>query len=40
MSGVKDFRYLIPESLFQEITQKAAAELPNLIHGWLFSHYI
>ena len=37
MSGVKDFRYLIPEKIFNEITQKAAEELPNIIHGWLFA---
>ena len=37
MSGAKDFRYLVPESLFKEITQKAAEEYPNIIHGWLFA---
>jgi proteasome lid subunit RPN8/RPN11 len=37
MSGAKDFRYLIPESLFKEITQKAAEEYPQIIHGWLFA---
>ncbi|MFX1317098.1 MAG: hypothetical protein ACFE9T_14650 [Promethearchaeota archaeon] len=37
MSGAKDFRYLIPESLFHEITQKAAEESPYIIHGWLFA---
>ena len=37
MSGVKDFRYLIPEGLFKEITQKAANEYPMIIHGWLFA---
>jgi proteasome lid subunit RPN8/RPN11 len=37
MSGAKDFRYLIPESLFKEITQKATDEYPYIIHGWLFA---
>ncbi len=37
MSGAKDFRYLIPESLFKEITAKAAEEYPYIIHGWLFA---
>ena len=37
MSGAKDFRYLIPEKIFNEITQKAAEEVPNIIHGWLFA---
>ena len=37
MSGAKDFRYLIPESLFKEITQKAAEEYPMICHGWLFA---
>ena len=37
MSGAKDFRYLIPESLFKEITQKAADAHPMIVHGWLFA---
>lgn len=37
MSGTKDFRYLITESLFKEITDKAAEEYPNIVHGWLFA---
>ena len=37
MSGARDFRYLIPESLFKEITQKAAEEHPMICHGWLFA---
>ncbi|MHA2038336.1 MAG: hypothetical protein ACW98X_18010 [Promethearchaeota archaeon] len=37
MSGAEDFRYLIPESLFQDITQKCAEEYPNIVHGWLFA---
>ncbi|GAG76490.1 unnamed protein product [marine sediment metagenome] len=36
-SSAKDFRYLIPERIFKEITQKAADELPNIIHGWIFA---
>jgi len=37
MIGAKDFRYLIPESLFKEIAQKAADEYPMIVHGWLFA---
>ena len=39
MSGskAKDFRYLVPESLFKDITQKAADLFPNITHGWLFA---
>jgi hypothetical protein len=37
MSSAKDFRYLVTESLFNEITQKAAEESPYIIHGWLFA---
>jgi proteasome lid subunit RPN8/RPN11 len=37
LSAVKDFRYLIPERIFNEITQKAAEEFPYIIHGWLFA---
>ena len=37
MSGAKDFRYLIPERIFKEITQKAAEESPHVIHGWIFA---
>ncbi|MFW9936339.1 MAG: hypothetical protein ACFFC1_18960 [Promethearchaeota archaeon] len=37
MSATKDFRYLIPERIFNEITQKAAEEYPYIIHGWLFA---
>jgi len=36
-SRADDFRYLIPEPLFQEITQKTAEEYPFIIHGWLFA---
>jgi len=32
-----NFRYLIPEPLFEEITQKAAEEYPYIVHGWLFA---
>ncbi len=37
MSGAKDFRYLIPERLFKEITSKAKEEAPYIVHGWLFA---
>ncbi|MFX0057054.1 MAG: hypothetical protein ACFE85_02315 [Candidatus Hodarchaeota archaeon] len=37
MSTAKDFRYLIPDRIFNEITQKAAEEYPYIIHGWLFA---
>lgn len=37
MSSAKDFRYLIPEKIFKEITEKAKEELPNLIHFWIFA---
>ncbi len=32
-----DFRYLIPEKIYNEITQKAKEELPNIVHGWIFA---
>ena len=37
MSAAKDFRYLIPESLFKDITKKAADEYPQIASGWLFA---
>ncbi|MFX0181115.1 MAG: hypothetical protein ACFE78_13085 [Candidatus Hodarchaeota archaeon] len=37
MSGAKDFRYLIPQRIFDEITQKAAEEYPHIIHFWIFA---
>lgn len=37
MSSAKNFRYLIPERIFNEITDKAKEELPFIIHGWLFA---
>jgi hypothetical protein len=37
MSSAKDFRYLIPERIFKELTQKAAEELPYIIHFWIFA---
>ena len=37
ISSAKDFRYLIPERIFKEITEKAAEELPYIVHGWLFA---
>jgi len=36
-NSAKNFRYLIPEKLYQEITQKATEEYPNIVHGWLFA---
>jgi hypothetical protein len=37
MSGNKDFRYLIPQRLFDEITQKAAEAYPMIEHYWIFA---
>ena len=37
MSSAKDFRYLIPERIFKEITEKAKDELPHIVNGWLFA---
>jgi len=37
MSSAKDFRYLIPERIFKEITEKAKEDIPYIIHGWLFA---
>lgn len=37
MSSAKDFRYLIPEKIFNEITQKAADESPSIVHFWIFA---
>jgi hypothetical protein len=31
MSGAKDFRYLIPDRIFKEITNRAAEVYPNMI---------
>lgn len=31
------FRYLIPEDLFDDITQTAVDEYPFIVHGWLFA---
>ena len=36
-NSAKDFRYLIPEKLYHEITDKAKEEYPFLVHGWLFA---
>jgi len=36
-SGAKNFRYLIPDRLFKEITQKAAEAYPNIEHYWIFA---
>jgi hypothetical protein len=44
MSGAKDFRYLIPQRLFDELTQKAAEESfmgegakDYVVHFWVFA---
>jgi proteasome lid subunit RPN8/RPN11 len=37
MSSAENFRYLIPEPIYDEITQKAKDELPHIVHGWLFA---
>jgi hypothetical protein len=37
MSGAKNFRYLIPDRLFKELTQKAAEAYPNIEHYWIFA---
>lgn len=37
MGSADDFRYLIPQSIFEEITEKAKEELPYIVHGWLFA---
>ncbi len=36
-NSAKNFRYLIPQKLFQELTEKCAEEYPYIIHGWLFA---
>ena len=35
--SAEDFRYLIPERIFNEITQKAAAAYPKIEHYWIFA---
>ncbi|MHA1762313.1 MAG: hypothetical protein ACTSYC_00945, partial [Promethearchaeota archaeon] len=37
MSSAKEFRYLIPQRIFDEITNKAAEELPYIVHFWIFA---
>jgi len=37
MSGAKNFRYLIPDRLFKELTKKAADVHPNIEHYWIFA---
>ena len=37
MSAARDFRYLIPQRIFDEITQKATEEYPYIIHFWIFA---
>ena len=36
-SSADNFRYLIPETIYDEITEKAKEELPYIVHGWLFA---
>ncbi len=36
-NSAKDFRYLIPERIFKEITEKAKEEYPNIVHFWIFA---
>ncbi|MEJ2248629.1 MAG: hypothetical protein P8Y70_16030 [Candidatus Lokiarchaeota archaeon] len=33
----ENFRYLIPQTIYDEITAKAAEEYPYIVHGWLFA---
>ncbi|MFX1381272.1 MAG: hypothetical protein ACFFBP_02425 [Promethearchaeota archaeon] len=35
--SAENFRYLIPQKIFDEITEKAKEELPYIIHGWMFA---
>ncbi len=39
MSGAKDFRYLIPQRIFDELTQKASEEgnKDYIMHFWVFA---
>ena len=37
MSSAKDFRYLIPQKIFDEITLKAAEAYPSIEHYWIFA---
>ncbi|TXT58148.1 MAG: hypothetical protein BAJALOKI2v1_430015 [Promethearchaeota archaeon] len=37
MSSADNFRYLIPERIFKELTEDAKEALPNLKHYWLFA---
>ncbi|MFX1239117.1 MAG: hypothetical protein ACFFAS_08290 [Promethearchaeota archaeon] len=36
-NSAENFRYLIPQKIFNEITEKAKEELPYIIHGWIFA---
>jgi proteasome lid subunit RPN8/RPN11 len=36
-NSAKNFRYLIPQKLYKEITSKATEEYPYIVHGWLFA---
>ena len=37
MSTAKDFRYLIPQKIFDEIIKKATEAHPNVEHYWIFA---
>ena len=37
MSGAKDFRYLIPQRIFKQITEKAAEAKDQIEHYWIFA---
>ncbi len=37
MSGAKDFRYLIPERIFKQITDRATEVYPNIENYWIFA---
>ncbi|MBN1803418.1 MAG: hypothetical protein JW891_18055 [Candidatus Lokiarchaeota archaeon] len=36
-NSAENFRYLIPQKIFNEITEKAKEEIPYIIHGWIFA---
>lgn len=37
MSSAKDFRYLIPQKIFDEIIKKATEAYPNVENYWIFA---
>jgi len=37
MSSAKDFRYLIPQKIFDEIIKKATEAFPNVEHYWFLT---